>query len=129
MELTLTDCPRSVPELKKLPRRERRRIWRRCYWRAFGHWQTWFGLAILGGGAAVSTFLGAMAGGLFKNGEVSWFTRIGLVVACGAGGGGVGGLFYGVIVNRITNYYVREHLQREGLVAGPRADSAPAPAP
>ncbi|WP_228939348.1 hypothetical protein [Paraburkholderia saeva] len=62
----------NIPELRDLPARERRKVWRRAYHRTFNHWQTSVGLlayALRGGlgnrfGAVVEhQFFGAMIGG------------------------------------------------------------------
>jgi hypothetical protein len=52
---------RSIPELSDLPRAERRRLWRECWWKVLGHWQVWLvflvGLLGLLGGTVLVPFL------------------------------------------------------------------------
>lgn len=49
----------SIQELQTVPKVERRKIWRRAFWKSFLHWQTWGGLAI----CAVCVILGKLVGG------------------------------------------------------------------
>ncbi len=119
MGLVLADCPRSVPEFKALPRRERRRVAMRCYWQVFGHWQTWFGLAMTCGGGGLSALLGALAAHELYGTASPLYGGWWILLLSTAIGGGAGGVFYGIIVNRIRNYYIREHLRRLGLIGSP----------
>jgi hypothetical protein len=116
MGLVLADCPRSVPELKRLPRRDRRRIVAACYWRVFRHWQTWLGLGIMAGGGGLSALLGPLAAHELYGTASPLYGGWWLVLLSTAIGGGAGGVVYGIIVNRIRKHYIREHLRRRGLL-------------
>jgi hypothetical protein len=38
---------KSLPELAALPAAERKAVWKKAIWRAYGHWQTWLASAIV----------------------------------------------------------------------------------
>jgi len=89
---------RQIPELATLSRAERGLVWRRAYRKAFGHWQTWAGLAACG----VLSGIGGYVGGLFGH------SYIGAVV-----GGGVGGFVFSQVLAHVVLGHYR-HLLAAG---------------
>ena len=85
---------KSFPELYKFPEHERRSIWMRCFWKAYGDWQTWAG--------AVGLFLCQMVG-LQAGGRVT-----GVVL------GTIGVLVWLQIQSEMVRVHLREELRRRG---------------
>ena len=86
----------SIPELANLPKDERRRLWRRCYWRALkGSWSPWAGLITI---AAFSSW-----GSLLQE---SWGRII---------GSALGIFIYFQVMMEAVRPYVREELQQSGM--------------
>ncbi len=94
---------RAIPELAPLSRKERGRIWRLSYPKAYRHWQAWLGIAFAGicGGTGVS--IGAAHG----------FSQVGAFL-----GGGIGGVICGQILMHMILPYIRQAAAEQQGVAG-----------
>jgi len=81
---------KSIPELAQLPPKKQRRVWRRAYGRAFGHWQTWAAWALCG-------VLGVLGSNLGRS--------LGAPLLGAAIGGGLGGF----VASQIMVYVARSN--------------------
>jgi hypothetical protein len=106
----------SIPELAALPKSERGRAWRACYFKAFRHWQTWFGLLVCGICAAAGHVIGGefvtepAKSSSFRS--VEYFADPKLIGA--AIGGGIGGFIYSQIAVHQVRPYLRLYLHNAG---------------
>ena len=89
---------KSIPELRGLNRKQRGRLWWRCYWKAYRHWQTWAGLIACGALAGLGVGIGQVVG-------------IGRIVG-GAIGGGLGGFIFSQVLMETIRPHLREERER-----------------
>ncbi len=93
---------KSIPELAEMPKKERKAIWRRCYWKVFRHWQTCLALIVCGACAGLGVILGQMWVGNYI---------VGAAVG-GAVGGGIGGFIFAQVATAMARHYIREYLKK-----------------
>jgi hypothetical protein len=82
----------SIPELKGLPAKEQRRLWRAAYGRSFENWRTWAALALVGLFGGVGSYVGLTYGHQILGGAI---------------GAGIGGALYGQIAVSLVRPYLR----------------------
>lgn len=87
---------KSIPELAEVPKKDRKKIWRRCFLKALRNWQTLVAGAALGLCAALGNILG----------EILGYPCIG-----GAIGGAAGGLICSQVAIKRARPYIREYLE------------------
>lgn len=93
----------SIPELRSLPKRERKQVWRRCYNKILRHWQTWVALALCGICSGAGGALGRLA-----------FVDSYLILVCIAAGGGIGGFIFSQVAIHVAIPYIREEISSRG---------------
>jgi len=99
----------SIPELKKVPKAERGRVWRRAYDKSFRHWQNWAGLLGIGIWITIGFFIGTEVGCILETalGGGMWIWRSVIVSIFG----GFGGFLYNQINMPVARSYIRKELR------------------
>jgi hypothetical protein len=92
----------SIPELAGLPQQQQVHLWRRCYGRAFVHWQVWVAMIVF----LLSILIGQAAGHRYDNNAIGfhWFTIV---------GGMISGMLGAGIFGQMMTHWIRPHLRAE----------------
>ncbi len=104
---------KSIPELAEMSKKDRKKVWRRCYWKVFRHWQTWFALATCGVCTALGVALGRFCGELTGN----FIRELIAATVGGAVGGGIGGSVFAQVAIAMGRRHIREYLNSHDEVS------------
>jgi hypothetical protein len=101
--MTICWSLKSIPELSKLSKTERKKVWSACYLQSCRHWQTWLGVGACGG-----------AGGLLGYCLANWIGEYGapktwqMIVAAVAGG--LAAFIFSQVQIALLRPYIRRYL-------------------